>query len=346
VRILVSATKPVQLTDVAKAAGVSRTTASAALTGRGRLSEATRQRVRTVAEELGYVGNPAAKNLRHRRVGAVGLYLPDQMLGLSYYMEFAFGAVERARAVGTPVVLVVSPPRDRGKLRAQADGFVTVDPLFGDESIQALMATGAPVVTGEPYEGSGEQPHGTVRSDHAGAMRTLLDHIGAQGSQLPALIVPGQDSLWAQTLRRTYETWCTERSITPHVVDTGDIAHLASPEKITAAVRSLLAERPGVDAVLTAQDGAALPAIGAAAEFGRRVGHDLLVAACVDSVAMQLSSPPITALDLHPRDFGARCMGLLMSIRDGEPVSDDFQPIDLVVRASTSGGLRTVLVAS
>jgi DNA-binding LacI/PurR family transcriptional regulator len=137
-----------------------------------------------------------------------------------------------------------------------------------------------------------------------------------------------------------------ERSITPHVVDTGDIAHLASPEKITAAVRSLLAQRPGVDAVLTAQDGAALPAVGAAAEFGRRVGHDLLVAACVDSVAMQLSSPPITALDLHPRDFGARCMGLLMAIRDGEPASEDFQPIDLVVRGSTSGGLRTAQAAS
>jgi DNA-binding LacI/PurR family transcriptional regulator len=338
----VPATGPVQLRDVAAAAGVSRTTASAALTGRGRLSEETRQRVRAVAEELGYVGNPAAKNLRHRRAGAVGLYLPDQMLGLSYYMEFAFGAVERARAVGIPVVLLGSPPRDRGKLRTQADGFVTVDPLAGDESIQALLATGAPVVTGEPYAGSGVQPHGTVRSDHAGAMRTLLDHMGHQGSKLPALIVPGQDSVWAQTLRRTYESWCKEHSIAPHVIDTGDIAHLASPEKITAAVRNLFAELPGVDAVITAQDGAALPAIGAAAEFGRRVGYDLLVAACVDSVAMQLSSPPITALDLHPREFGARCMGLLLSIRDGDPVSEDFQPIDVVVRASTSGGLRIV----
>ena len=39
-------------------------------------------------------------------------------------------------------------------------------------------------------------------------------------------------------------------------------------------------------------------------------------------------------------------MGLLMSIRDGDPVSEDFQPIDLVIRASTPGGLRTVRAAS
>jgi DNA-binding LacI/PurR family transcriptional regulator len=340
-----SGSKPVQLRDVAAAAGVSQTTASSALTGRGRLSAQTRQRVRAIADELGYVANPAAKTLRGRRVGAVGLYLPDQMLGLSYYMEFAFGAVERGRAAGTPVVLLGAPPRNRGTLRGQADGFVTVDPLAGDESIQALLSTGAPVVTGEPYQGLGAQPHGTVRSDHRGAMLGLLEHLALKGSTLPALIVPGEDSVWAHTLRRTYEGWCAERSITPHVVDTGDIAHLASPEKISAAVRSVLAERPDIDALVTAQDGAALPAIGAAAEFGRRVGQDLLVAACVDSVAMQLSSPPITALDLHPRDFGARCMGLLVSILDGEPVSEDFQPIDLVIRASTSHGLRTVQAA-
>jgi DNA-binding LacI/PurR family transcriptional regulator len=335
----VARTPPVKLKDVAGAAGVSQTTASAALTGRGRLSSETRDRVQAVATELGYVANHLAKNLRQQRAGAVGLYLPDQMLGLSYYMEFAFGAVRRCREAGIPVMLLGAPSADDDRLRSQADGFVTVDPLAGDDSVRILLETGAPVVTGEPYVGPGGPVQGIVRSDHREAMFALLDHLGEQGATSPALIVPGRDSVWAQTLRQAFEDWCTGRGIAPAIVDTGDIANLASPQGITEAVRGLFVEHPAVDTVVTAQDGAALPAIGAASGFGRRVGHDLLVAACVDSVAMQLSSPSITALDLHPREFGERCMNLLLGILSGDGPAEDVQPIDLVVRASTAAGL-------
>jgi DNA-binding LacI/PurR family transcriptional regulator len=335
----VARTPPVKLKDVAKAAGVSQTTASSALTGRGRLSDETRDRVKAVAADLGYVANNVAKNLRQRRAGAVGLYLPDQVLGLGYYMEFAFGAVRRGREAGVPVILMGPPTADDDRLRTQADGFVTVDPLAGDDSVRILLQTGAPVVTGEPYLGPGGPVHGTVRSDHREAMFALLDHVRDRGAGFPALIVPGRDSVWAETLRQTFEDWCNGRGLAPVIVDTGDIAHLASPDGITQAVRGLFAEHPAVDTVVTAQDGAALPAIGAAAEFGRRVGHDLLVATCVDSVAMQLSSPSITALDLHPREFGERCMNLLLGILSGEGPDEDVQPIDLVVRASTASGL-------
>jgi DNA-binding LacI/PurR family transcriptional regulator len=54
---------------------------------------------------------------------------------------------------------------------------------------------------------------------------------------------------------------------------------------------------------------------------------------------MQLTSPSITALDLHPREFGERAMNLLLGILGGEDADEDVQPIDLVVRASTAAGL-------
>jgi DNA-binding LacI/PurR family transcriptional regulator len=77
--------------------------------------------------------------------------------------------------------------------------------------------------------------------------------------------------------------------------------------------------------------------VGAASEAGRTVGGDLLVAACVDSVTMQLATPAITALDLRPREFGNTCARVLVGILSGEPQPQAMDhPIELRPRASTA----------
>jgi len=71
--------------DIAHAAGVSRTTASAALSGSGRISEATREHIRAVADELGYQPNPAARHLRTGRKGAIGVYIAEGLIPHAFY---------------------------------------------------------------------------------------------------------------------------------------------------------------------------------------------------------------------------------------------------------------------
>ncbi|MEV7893513.1 LacI family DNA-binding transcriptional regulator, partial [Streptomyces cyaneofuscatus] len=79
--------RTVTLLDVARTAGVSKSTASDALQGSGRVAEATRDRVRAVAEELGYRPNSAARRLRRSSTGAIGLHLPQTATRLDYYMS-------------------------------------------------------------------------------------------------------------------------------------------------------------------------------------------------------------------------------------------------------------------
>jgi len=62
--------------DVASAAGVSVTTVSDALNGKGRVDPATRKRVAQVVQSLGYRANRHARGLRSRLSGALGLLLP------------------------------------------------------------------------------------------------------------------------------------------------------------------------------------------------------------------------------------------------------------------------------
>jgi DNA-binding LacI/PurR family transcriptional regulator len=121
--------------DVARAAEVSRTTASAALGSTGRVSAGTRERVKAVAERLGYVANPAARHLKGGRKGAIALYVPDHLSGYAFYMEFAFGAVQVARSEGIALTLVAPGPDGAvTPLLAHVDAFLVVDPFAGTRS--------------------------------------------------------------------------------------------------------------------------------------------------------------------------------------------------------------------
>src|SRR2546429_6681819 len=85
--------------DVAKAAGVSVTTVSHALNGKGRVDPNTRARVAQVVHRLGYRANRHARGLRMGRSGSLGLLLPvsgdarsDETLRLDFYMRLAGAA--------------------------------------------------------------------------------------------------------------------------------------------------------------------------------------------------------------------------------------------------------------
>jgi DNA-binding LacI/PurR family transcriptional regulator len=230
----VAAPRPITLLDVARVAGVSRTTASAALGGGGRISEATRNRVLATAERLGYTANPAARHLRRGRLGILGLYLPNQVLSLSYYMDFAFGAAERAGEAGFALTLISPSVTARPSVDVPVDGFITVDPMVRDATVQSLLWSGLPVVTGERYLGDGPEPAAVVESDHRRGMRDVLDHLHDRGARKPALLAPGDESSWGRSLRAAYRAWCEEHGVPERL---RDIAFDANAEAVRSRCR-------------------------------------------------------------------------------------------------------------
>ncbi|WP_241245793.1 LacI family DNA-binding transcriptional regulator [Microbacterium sp. 4R-513] len=90
--------------DVADAAGVSRSTASRALSGNGYAAPEVRERVRAAAKELGYVVDVTARSLKQRTSRSVGILVSD--LRNTFYAELASGVVEEARAHGRTLVIV------------------------------------------------------------------------------------------------------------------------------------------------------------------------------------------------------------------------------------------------
>ncbi|MFG2485480.1 LacI family DNA-binding transcriptional regulator [Streptomyces virginiae] len=326
----------VTLLDVARAAGVSKSTVSDALQGSGRVAEATRDRVRAVAEELGYRPNSAARRLRRSSTGAVGLHLPQTATRLDYYMNLAFGAVQRAQEEGLDVVLLAPAGAASGPLASRVDGLLVIDPEVGDSAVPGLLDAGVPVVTGERYLGPSPTPTGAVVCDNAASLTALLDHVRDRGARRPALLAPEGTSAWAQALRETAAGWgaAHRTEVTLHTVP-----FAATAADTEAATRRLLATDPGIDAVLCAPDGAAPGALRAAVDLGRTVGADLLLASCVDGTANRSASPPVTAVDLRPTDYGRACAALLCDILAGraEPDTVRHHTWVLETRPSTTG---------
>jgi DNA-binding LacI/PurR family transcriptional regulator len=329
------AARRVTIRDVAVAAGVSTTTVSDALSGNGRLPAATRSRVAAVAGQLGYTANPAARSLRARRVGGIGLYLPDDTGSFAYYLALAGGAAREALAHGLALTLI-PPGQDPARLTAfPLDGFAAADPVTGDPVVRAFSRLGIPVVTCERDLTPGAQHAGRVEGDYRPAMTALLDHLAGQGAERIALLAPGPETAWGLELRAAYQAWCAARRRPETIYD---VPFPGSPEAVRdAALRALRADAaPG--AVVSGVDGGAIGALMAAAELGRRVPEDLLVASCVDSPALRSCSPAITALDLQPEVMGRKLAALLNDLLDGAAPAGTVQVIEarLVVRASTS----------
>lgn len=341
------------LEDVARAAGVSRATVSFALSGTGRLSDETRVRVRAVAAELDYAVNIGARNLRRARAGAIGLYLPESTNGLAYYMDFIFGVVEVASASGQSVTIVAGS-ETAGTVHAHVDGFILIDPPDDDAAVRRILEGRLPVVSGEVVPATLPAPWGTVYSDHARGMAQLMDHLHERGSRRPALIAPATNTTWGRSLLESYQTWCDGRGIRPLVRES---SRRFMPDDVRRVATELLASGDRPDAIVSAPDGSAVGAVSAARALGLRVGEDVLVSAYADSLAMQMCDPPVTAIDLHARDFGMRCARLLLAALtpappgeqapdaapappatapDALPIIEPFT-IDLRVRASTSG---------
>lgn len=321
------------LKDVAQAAGVSTAAASLALRGRPGVSPATRERVLETAESLRYAPNPTARSLRTARYDAVGLLLPQGATRTSYYAEFAFGVVDAADAHGRSVILLPHAPATRVPV-PYVDGFIVVDAAADDPIVGALLDDPRPLVSGERVEGV-VAPLASVASDHRSAMRTLLEHLHAQGARRIAALLPPADTTWGREVAEAYDAWCAERG---HERLGREIGFLPTPDEVAVTTVELLAA--GVDALVAVPSGSTAPAMTAAARAGRSVGADLLLAAYIDEPANAMVVPGITSLDLQARRLGEACLELLL-----EQIEDPTSPLRersitplLVPRASSRGG--------
>jgi DNA-binding LacI/PurR family transcriptional regulator len=328
--------------DVASAAGVSVTTVSDALNGKGRVDPATRMRVAEVVRKLGYQANRHARGLRSGRSGAIGLSLPvgadvrtDEALSLDFYMRLSSAAA--ATTFSHQQALMLLPPTiTLSALHGFAlDGGIIADPSEHDKRIGLFERLGLPVVTIDRDLGRPEDRL-YVASNTEANTEQMLSHLADRGAQRIAVLLPRADwgwATWATETLRAHEAW-TSRHGAPSIVV--PVAMSPGEQNAFAAVRRLLRRRRAPDAIFVVPARFIRGTLRAAKAAGRKVPEDLLLAAGVDSVPAREGDPPMTALDLHPELLAEAAVEMLLARVAGD-LSQRPRYIDaaLRVRAST-----------
>jgi DNA-binding LacI/PurR family transcriptional regulator len=327
--------------DVAAVAGVSLTTVSHALNGKGRVDARTRERVLDAAKRIGYRANPTARSLRSGRTGILALVLPmigsdghrNEALGLDFYIRLA-GAAAGAAAARDHALLLPPPLRQIADVRGlPVDGAIVVDPGAHDPVLALFDALGLPVVT---VERDPARPGADwfVASDNARNTRTVLHHLAANGARRIALLAPQTTASWVSETRETYAAWTAEHAREPIVVS---VPHERLEGSAYTSTLALLDRPDRPDAVYAVSEPYATGALRAARERGLRVPGDLLLVAGVDSHEASAGDPPITALDLHPDEQAAVAVELLVARVAGRDADvPRTVPGTLCIRRSTT----------
>ncbi|MEU3193815.1 LacI family DNA-binding transcriptional regulator [Streptomyces sp. NPDC006992] len=336
--------------DVAAAAGVSITTVSDALNGKGRLPDATRSHVREVAERLGYRPSAAARTLRTGKSGLIGLTVttygeePFTFTEFAYFAEMARAATSAALVRGYALVILPAPAR-RGPAEAGApdvwsnvalDGTVVVDPSAQDPIVSELLRSGLPVVSdGRP---SDSLPVTTwVDNDHEAAVRGILDHLAESGARRIGLLTGTSTDTYTRLSTAAYLDWCERVGQEP--VYERYPAH--DPCAGAVAADRLLARPDRPDAVYGLFDPNGTDLLAAARRYGLRVPEDLLLVCCSESPVYATTAPSVTTLSLKPRRMGNTVVQLLIDAIEGLAPARPVQrvmPTELIVRASSRRG--------
>jgi DNA-binding LacI/PurR family transcriptional regulator len=141
------------IADVARKAGVSRSTVSYALSNKRPISEETRQRIQRAIDELGYRPNATAKRLATREVSRnIGFVLPlvaPEITGLE--LKFIAGASRVINQANYSLVLLAHSDRNDQKLQQFAssgliDGVILMEVNLHDERVELLQREGIPFV--------------------------------------------------------------------------------------------------------------------------------------------------------------------------------------------------------
>ncbi|MEV4071053.1 LacI family DNA-binding transcriptional regulator [Nonomuraea fuscirosea] len=323
--------------DVAEAAGVSRSTVSRALTGRGYAASDVRERVLRAAAELGYVPDVMARTLKQQVSRSVGILVSD--LRNPFYAELAAGASSEARERGYTMVLFDT------SLSAQAESEaaealvalrvagVIVTPNSSAVSTY-LSSHGIPVVEVDRQFAPGSTD-GVVVGNRVGA-RTATAHLVGLGHRRIALFIDETD--WTTGYER-YQGYLEALSAGDIKVDPELV--VSSGWDVADSRRRALDMLRGPDrptAVFAANNVLAEGVWRAIAELGLSVPGDISLVAFDDSPWMSMVSPTVSAVSQDTFNLGATSVRRLDE-RIERPESDSVTTVlnvRLVQRESTA----------
>lgn len=307
--------KKITIHDVALAAGVSVSTVSLVLSGKGRISSATGERVNAAIEQLGFVRNRQASALRGGQSGVIGLIVRD--LSASFYAELTAGLTEALESQGRMVFLLHGgqdgeqlTQRFSMLLNQGVDGVVIAGAAGSSDTLRQLAEEkGIPVVFASRASYLDEVD--TVRPDNMQAAQLLTEHLIRHGHQRIAWLGGQSASLTRAERVGGYCATLLKFGLPFH--SDWVLECVSSQKQAAEAITALLRHNPTISAVVCYNETIAMGAWFGLMRAGRQSGESgvdryfdqqISLAAFADVAEHALDNLPIVWASTPAREIG------------------------------------------
>lgn len=328
------------IADIARRAGVTKSTVSFALNGRSGVSDATRARILDIAREMGWQPSRTARALSGGHAGVLGLVVdrPARTLGIEpFFMQLISGIEGELSRRDLALLLQVTDDADAQQAtyrcwwaERRVDGVFVVDLRVDDERVKVLADLGMPaIVVGGP-RGLGGLPG--LWNDERAAVRAVMEYLVALGHRRIARVA-GLPGLWHTAIR---DEAFAEAARELDVVTAGGSADYTG-DAGARATRRLLASATPPTAIVYDNDVMAVAGLSVAAEMNVRVPERLSIVAWDDSVLCRLVHPALSAVGLDIPAYGAEVARRLVDLAEGRPVESACHATPVLTPRGSTG---------
>ncbi|MFC3418663.1 LacI family DNA-binding transcriptional regulator [Salinicoccus hispanicus] len=319
----------ITINDIAKQAGVSRTTVSRVINNTGYVSEKARKRVMDVIGETGYVPSQHAKSLRTKKTKIIGVILPKISTDTS--SRTVNGMTEVFEAVGYQILLT-STNLDKQKeiehlkllQNRQVDGIILIATNTSQELLDEIKVSKVPVVViGQEMA---DVPS-VIFDDYAAARQMTQLMIKKGHRRIGYIGVDEEDRSVGMLRKQGYVDVMAEHGL--HMEDAwmqnGDFSIDSGYE---AMKRMMLASSGDLDGVFAATDRMALGAWKYIKGQGLVIPDDIAVAGIGSSETSRFIEPALTTIEYEHAQAGVESARIMLQVLQGEKEISDKKVLD------------------
>jgi LacI family transcriptional regulator len=341
---------PPTLEDVARLAGVSRSTVSRVINDHPNVRQETKERVWQAVRESGYQPNVVARSLVTNRTQIIGVVISESVTTLftdPFFPLLLRGATEACNAHQYQLMLSLLTTRadeeemyQRVMRNGYLDGVIVASTSLDDPLIASLLRDRVPFITVGRYPD--ERVH-YVDADNVGGARMAVEHLIRLGHRRIATITGRLDMAAGQDRLEGYrQTLQAHRiSVEDELIVEGDFTEGSG----TMGMQRLLPASPS--AVFVASDTMAVGAVKALRQAGRRIPEDIALVGFDDIPLASAIEPGLTTVRQPIERSGSMAVEVLLSIlqdssesREKAPIHRIVLPTELVIRDSCGSALN------
>lgn len=330
------ADKVMTIHDVARELGVSASTVSRAISGKGRIGEGTRKRILAYIEEHGFYPNAAAQSLAQSKTNNIAIILPEvkTLVDIPFFHTCMYGVEEVAQANDYDIIVVITSGKDTRNLERliqnrKVDGMILTRTYEDDFFAKFLREHHIPFVA---VGRTGESDMLQVDHDNTGACRELVTVLFSKGIQRIAYLGSNMRQMVNICRFEGYKDAFkkAKRQLDEDIIYTD----LTSKTMVDKAVDELL--KKGADCILCQDDFICDEVVRKLSREGVSIPGQMKVASCHYSRTLENCPVTITSLKFDIMELGRRaCQILLDSINDKFVPDMTLLDYEIILKEST-----------